>query len=71
MSLNSTMVSSRFLRSLRAISESVVLAILIGIYLFLAVVIAEATITFAHSSNCGRGCIVPVIEWSILTGIVA
>ena len=51
--------------------KSLVLAILIGTFLSLAVVIAGATITFAHSSNCGKGCIVPVIECSILTGIVA
>ena len=51
--------------------KSVVLAIFIGTFLSLAVVFAGATITFAHSSNCGKGCIVPVIECSILTGIVA
>ena len=51
--------------------KSVVFAILIGTFLSLAVVIAGATITFAHSSNCGNGCIVPVIGCSVLTGIAA
>ena len=47
------------------------LAIYIATFLCLAVVIVGATIDFEHSSNCGRGCIVPVIGCSVLTGMEA
>ena len=32
-----------------------------------AVVIAGATMSVAVSSNCGRGCTVPVVGWPLLT----
>ena len=44
------------------LGKSVVLAICIATFLSQAVVIAGAIISFEHSSNCGRGWIVPVIE---------
>ena len=52
--------------------KSIVLAIFIATFFSLAgAVIAGATINFEHSSNRGRGWIVPVIGCSVLTGIVA
>ena len=48
---------------------SVVFAILMATRLSLAVVITGATVSFARWSNCGRGCTVPVIGWSLLTDV--
>ena len=53
---------AKLVSALIALGKSDVLAIFMATFLSLAVVIAGATISFAHSSNCGWGCIVPVIE---------
>ena len=47
-------------------SDGFGVAIFIATQLSRAVVIAGATMSFAFSSNCGRGWTVPVIGWSLL-----
>ena len=61
-------ISASLVLGVIVLGKSVVSAFLMAICLS---PIAGATMSFALSPNCHRGCTVPVIGWSLLTGFDA